>query len=428
MYDQTYFDDAEYQPTMNYQYQLPRKKRHRHRHRKPRQYYNTSPDDQPDHTPAPTPAPTYYKEPTICYRCGMEGHIAVGCRVRLDHSRAAYQYQQINAEDSTYQHSHQQSRRDTAGLTGTNSEVTVKINNISALALLDTGSTVSTVSETFYQQYLSDEPIQQLDKILHIECADGENLPYLGYVAADLELPGTSTTVQPQRCLLLVVPDSTYNRQIPLLLGTNVLTAAMKDVKQRFGPRFLQDAELHTPWYLTFRCLLLRERELNKRCNRLGIIKCAEGKTIRIQPNRDVVLQGYIDHELPYHPVCGLLQPTDRAAIPTDLDIAPSLISYQYHNNGIIPVHISNVTTRTVTVSPNAILCELQPVTVADIDTTATTENDAWYEATFPNDTLTEDQLKKAKELLHQFRDVFSTSDTDIGHTTAGKHRIDLAD
>ena len=355
----------------------------------------------------------------------MEGHIAIGCRVRLDHSTRAFAYQQLNAEDRTYQ---QQPTRETPGLTGTNSEVTVKINDIAVLALLDTGSTVSTVSETFYRQYLSDQAIQDLDQILHIECADGQTLPYLGYITADLELPGTSTSAQPLHCILLVVPDSSYNRTVPLLLGTNVLTAAMTDVKQRYGPRFLQDAELHTPWFMTFRCLLLREKELRKRDNRLAIVKSAEGKTIRIPPNRDVVLQGYFDHELPYHPVCGMLQPTDRAAIPEDLDIAPSLISYQYRNNGIIPVHISNVTTRTVTVSPNAILCELQPVSVADIETSDIIEKEAWCEATFPTDTLTDEQLKQGQELLHQFRDVFSTSDTDIGHTTAVKHRIDLTD
>ena len=428
MYDQTYLDSAEYQSNMNYQYQLPRKKRHRHRRRKRQPYNDTPPDDQPVRTPAPTPTPTYYKEPTICYRCGMEGHIAVGCRVRLDHSRTAYHYQQMNAEDSTYQHLHQQSTRDTTGLTGTNSEVTVKINNVSAVALLDTGSTVSTVSNTFYQQYLCDEPIQQLGKILRIECADGQDMPYLGYISADLQLPGTSTSDRPQSCLFLVVPDSNYNKTVPLLLGTNVLHATMDDVRQRYGPKFLQNANLFTPWYMTFRCLLLRERELHKKSNRLAVIKCAEGKTIRIPPNRDVVLQGYMDHELPYHPVCGILQPTDRAAIPTDLDIAPSLISYQYRDNSLVPVHISNVTTRTITVSPNAILCELQPVSIADIDMPADNDHDVLSDVSLPTESLTEEQLQEGQRLLSRFRDVFSTSDTDIGHTDAVKHRIDLVD
>jgi hypothetical protein len=210
---------------------------------------------------------------------------------------------------------------------GSPNEVTIKVNRIIVSALLDTGSTVSTVSESFYLQYLANHPIQTLNHILHIECADGEEMPYLGYITVDL---GTSTSNRPQHCLLLVVPDSTYNSRLPLLIGTNVLKVAMDDVKQRVGVRFLQEAELFTPWYLTFRCLLLMEKELHKRSYKLAVIKCAEKKSKRIPPNRDVTIQGYTAQELPYQPICCIMQPTDKAAIPDDLDIAPSLVSYQY--------------------------------------------------------------------------------------------------
>ena len=419
-----------FEPTMEQQTNGPNKRRRRRaRRRKQRPYWDTDTNipTEPSYSPAPTPTPPS-RDPIICYRCGRPGHIAVGCRVRLDHSRQAYTFQQMNAEDRTYAYQQQSTRDVTDQLLGSPNEVTVKVNGIPASALLDTGSTVSTVSESFHRQYLADQTIQALNHILHIECADGQDLPYLGFITVDLELPGTSSSDRLQPCLLLVVPDSSYNRSVPLLLGTNVLNAAMDDVRQRFGPRFLQDANLFSPWFMTFRCLLLREKELHKRNNRLALIKCAEGKTVRIPPNRDVVLQGYMDHELPYHPVCGLLQPTQKAAIPTDLDIAPSLVSYQFRDNRLVPVHISNVTTRTITVSPNAILCELQPVSVADIDMPDVDDHDVLYDVTLPTDTLDKEQLEKGKQLLSRFRDVFSTSDTDIGHTDAVRHRIDLTD
>ena len=121
------------------------------------------------------------------------------------------------------------------------------------------------------------------------------------------------------------------------------------------------------------------------------------------------------------------MQPTDRAAIPGDLDIAPSLVSYQYRNNQLVPVHISNVTTRTITVSPNAILCELQPVSVVDIYLPEDTSSDVLHNITLPTD-LSDEQLGQGKRLLHQFRDVFSTSNTNIGHTTAGPRHIDFVE
>jgi hypothetical protein len=83
-----------------------------------------------------------------------------------------------------------------------------------------------------------------------------------------------------------------------------MVMSAMDDAEQRFGVRFLPETALFTPWYLTFRCLLLREKELHKRSYKLAMIKCAENKRIQIPPNKDVTIQGYTAHELPYQPVC----------------------------------------------------------------------------------------------------------------------------
>ena len=100
---------------------------------------------------------------------------------------------------------------------------------------------------------------------------------------------------------------------------------------------------------------------------------------------------------------------------------------HQYRNNQPVPVHISTVTTRTITVSPNAILRELQPVSVADIDLPEDTSSDILRNVTLPTN-LSDEQLEKGKRLLQQFRDVFSISDTDIGHITAVRHHIDLVE
>ncbi|XP_076083902.1 uncharacterized protein LOC143054750 [Mytilus galloprovincialis] len=409
-----------YEEDLNIFNQQPKRRRIRSRRKRKPYWYDQEHDiaQQQELPHEPCIPFDNRKKPFVCYRCGNEGHIAIGCRVILDHSRKAYNFQQIGAEDRTYASYQQQASKESPGLLGSPNEVSVKINDITTSALLDTESTVSTVSETFYNRYLQDQIIQPLDLIIKIECADGKDMPYLGYITASIELPGAATNGSRHRCLFLVVPDSNYNREVPLLLGTNILKEIMEDVKLRFGSKFLQDVNLHTNWYFTFRCLLLREKELQKRSNRLGLVKSAEGKTIKILPNRDVIIQGYTDHELPYHTVCAMLQPTEKADIPTDLDVAPTLLSYSYRNNGTIPVHISNVTTRTVTISPNAILCEIQPVSVADIEIDAELEDDPTHQVTMPTN-LSDVQLQQGKDLIQQFRDVFSKSDIDIGHSTA---------
>jgi hypothetical protein len=52
------------------------------------------------------------------------------------------------------------------------------INSTLCLALVDTGSQVTTVSEFFQKEYLPDCPIQQLNDILRIEGAGGRMFPF----------------------------------------------------------------------------------------------------------------------------------------------------------------------------------------------------------------------------------------------------------
>jgi hypothetical protein len=95
-------------------------------------------------------------------------------------------------------------------------------------ALLDTGSTVSTVSRHFYDEHLSSRPILPLNLIMNIECADGQPLPYDGYVEIDIESFGVEEEeCYLERCIFLVIPNSPYNVSVPLLIGTNILSVFM---------------------------------------------------------------------------------------------------------------------------------------------------------------------------------------------------------
>jgi hypothetical protein len=85
-------------------------------------------------------------------------------------------------------------------------------------------------------------------------------------------------------CVLLVIPDSNYNTKVPLLIGTNILQPIMDFYKEQHGTRFLQSSNLTTPWYLTFRSIALREKELGRHNNALAIVKNAVKKPVAIKP------------------------------------------------------------------------------------------------------------------------------------------------
>lgn len=128
-----------------------------------------------------------------------------------------------------------------------------------------------------------------LDNFLKLECADGQTMPYSGYIQVDLQSVGLPNE-HVQSCILLVVKDTEYNSTVPILLGTNVLTEFLKYCKEEVGDNYLQKAALHTPWYLAFRCISVREKELKKNKNRLALIKSAESKNITIPANSTVTI------------------------------------------------------------------------------------------------------------------------------------------
>ena len=64
--------------------------------------------------------------------------------------------------------------------------------------------------------------------ILNVECADGQRLPYSGYIKANMTSPGILQCTE-QFCLFLVVPDTNYNFRTPVLIGTNILDEIEND-------------------------------------------------------------------------------------------------------------------------------------------------------------------------------------------------------
>ena len=269
-----------------------------------------------------------------------------------------------------------------------------------------------------------------LDNFLKLECADGQTMPYSGYIQVDLQSVGLPNE-HVQSCILLVVKDTEYNSTVPILLGTNVLTEFLKYCKEEVGDNYLQKAALHTPWYLAFRCISVREKELKKNKNRLALIKSAESKNITIPANSTVTIQGRASKELDFYPTCAMLIQTEESIIPSDFDITPAVIHYQYGQNGIIEVQITNVTTSTFTIPPNTVICELQPVQV-DMDYKVSESNDS-TESLFDKISLetvglSNTEVEKIKSLLLQHEDIFSTGDTDIGHCSFVKHHINLTD
>lgn len=282
----------------------------------------------------------------------------------------------------------------TANLIGPSNEVNVRINGIEVQGLLDTGATVSTISRNCYEDNLKHIAIQPLQSVLKIECADGQLLPYDGLVEADVWVDGLddldNTLV---RGLFLVVPSSQYNHAVSVLLGTNIMSTYIQKAKNAYGDRFLQKTRLTNPWYTTFKCLNMRESEIRKNNWKLAIVKLAGYQPVTLRPNSETIIKGYLDRKLPYNDTCAIIQPTKHSSVPDDLDITASMIPYSYASSSQVNIAVSNLSTRTVTLQPRAILCEIQPVTVEDISDLTVEDSDPLQDIKICIEDLSEEEI-----------------------------------
>ena len=176
------------------------------------------------------------------------------CKVILDHSRNYFIDDMPSSVFVKHMAQSSSQPRKTAQA-GSSNEATIMVNGRKTTALLDTGSSVSTVSKQYYDDHLHDYELQPLTDMLSIECADGGSLPYHGFITVPLEIDGLSS--EAIEAILLVVPTRDYHVSVPVLIDTNILSVLMDQIRETHGARFLQGTELTTPWYLAFRCVLL---------------------------------------------------------------------------------------------------------------------------------------------------------------------------
>lgn len=163
--------------------------------------------------------------------------------------------------------------------------------------------------------------------------------------------------------------------------------------------------------------MALRQRELKKNKNRLAIIRSAERSRVTIGPNQSVNVKGYNDKELEINSACAIIQGCRDSTIPESIDVTPTVIQFCYKRNCEINVNMSNLTTNTITVSPKAILCEVQPVTVNEsvFEKLENETSKKVFERIHIGSTLTSEQKEEVETLLKKHIDVFSKHDSDIG-------------
>lgn len=117
-------------------------------------------------------------------------------------------------------------------------EATIEGSKVSCL--IDSGSQVSIVSETFYRSKLSHVTLEELSSELKVVGAGGNVVPYLGFVRVNVSMSKDVVGVgEGVNALMLVCPDTDFSQRVPVIIGTNVLRNLAGLCRDVFGSHFV---------------------------------------------------------------------------------------------------------------------------------------------------------------------------------------------
>ena len=131
-----------------------------------------------------------------------------------------------------------------------------------------------------------------------------------------------------------------------------------------------------------------------------------------------------------FNSTCAIIQECEDSTLPDYIDVTPTVIQYEHSNKGELMVNLWNLTTNSVTISPKAILGEVQPVTLDEsvFEKIEKKTSKKIFEEIHIDFKLTPEQNEQVESLLKKDIDIFSTHDADIRDCDMIRHRIDLID
>ncbi len=306
-------------------------------------------------------------------------------------------------------------------MVGKVNEAFIAINGKKCKSLIDSGSMVSTISETFLGSLKPTPELKAIDEfILSVTVAEGSSLPYSGYVEVSIT---TSFSTEPWMVPLLVVKDTEYNRSVPVIIGTNIL--------RYFKSNYTEETSVSKPsaWEVAFSAI---------DAGVVSLVKATNKHPIKVSPMSVVTLSGICKSHDQTHTAV-----TENIDTQSEFGVCPRVVNLKSTGKCRIPVRIFNMTSRVIHIKPKSVLCGLnkvsvvRPVDIGGVDDNIKIPSDEEQNKTAAEvleqlgvslQHLQPDIRGKLENMIIQWKSVFSTGHTDLGYTNLVEHEIKLND
>ena len=217
---------------------------------------------------------------------------------------------------------------------------------------------------------------------------------------------------------VLISPDSSYTRQVPMIIGTNVLS--------HLNAASVRHKSL--AWEMAFRVLAKVHKVAEE-------VKVYAHRQIVIQPSHTILFQGKV--QAAQGMTRGVVEASD--SLPGGLMMMAGLSDVD--DNSCVKVGLKNISTKAITIPKNqfiAMWCQgavLEEAgsrsgpSQATVSTTAANgSSDSQVRVNLDDSLLTESQKLEVDKLLNQWREAFAFSSTELGNAKGVKHSIRLTD
>ncbi|KAL3996707.1 PHD finger protein 20 [Sarotherodon galilaeus] len=404
------------------------------------------------HKAASCPKPASFKASSsresdeyFCYKCGENGHIATRCTAPENPQKVIRKLIRLvrgvsgpNKEDPNPTGEEQCVARtnkvevpetDTGlpeGLVGPSFIHTVKVNDVDCDALIDSGSNVTIIFESWYNQHLADVPIKPLSRLGLWGLADTE-YPYKGYVVVEMEFTKEITGVSGRvEVLALICPDPKNQQQTPMLVCTNTsLFRCLWDLVQMKGDQNTAHSMRIQSVYAP-----IRAQEQLPKNDVLGQIKWKGPRPLSIAPGANCYATCKVDrHSAPSKDLI-LIDAPSTQLLPAGVLVQPGVLSDAGIDGNSLNVLLQNESTKTVSIPVGSVIAEMfavdtvTPVQPSDLATEKIDPN--LFD--FGDSPISEEWKSRLRQKLAERRNVFSVHEWDVGLAKGVEHHIRLHD
>lgn len=297
--------------------------------------------------------------------------------------------------------------------------VDVFMEGIKVPCLLDTGSMVSTITESFFLQHFKTGHLQAC-RWLQLKVANGLAIPYLGYLELDVSLCGKAIP----GCGILVVKDTPSGVSVPGVLGMNVISKCYELLFCQHGPALFDLPTVSQAPGPVFQAL--------QQYHQAGC-KIRQGRIQRIPGGvTKFVVSTCSDN---FSGSAALFEPLD-SGLPGGLLASPALVRV---SRGTVYIPVVNIGTTDVLLYAHTQLGYLRSVDVVSLPKGIAELRAIEVAGSSPSSVLSQidaldlsnlssEDVQQFRTLLCKYESVFSAHEGDLGCTNLISHEIPLLD